>query len=95
MMELNREQIVKALECCSLDNEHQEEECDKCPFDECPRTICQNILAYRALAIIRELTEENERLRIRAEEGTLATTYSAMPNIDQKARIKDMLEEQE
>jgi hypothetical protein len=59
---MERTDVVKALECCRLDNEHQEEECDKCPFNECPQTICQNLLAYHTLALIRELTEENKRM---------------------------------
>jgi hypothetical protein len=46
-----------------------------------------------ALALIRELSEENERLRKLSEEGTLSTTYSAMPNVDQRAQIKELLEE--
>lgn len=52
-MELNREKIVKALECCSADD------CDNCPntFGNC----YANLAGY-ALAIIRELTEEKERL---------------------------------
>lgn len=52
-MELNREQIIKALECCAKDN------CDKCPnsFGNC----YANLAGY-ALALIRELTEEKERI---------------------------------
>ena len=56
---MNNEQLVKdkdvitALECCQLSNTHQEEECDKCPFKEVPLTICQNLLAYHALQIIK------------------------------------------
>ena len=47
------EDVIKALECCSLSNNHQCEECDKCPFNELPQTICQNLLAYHALQIIK------------------------------------------
>ena len=65
MSELNREQIIKALECCLLSNEHQEEECNECPFDECPTTICQNLLAYHALALIKKLAEENKEIGIK------------------------------
>ena len=52
-MELNRDQIIKALECCIND------ECDKCG-----RTFgnCQANLMTDALALIKELTEENEKL---------------------------------
>ena len=52
-MKLNREQIIKALECCIND------ECDKCG-----RTFgnCQVNLMFDALALIKELTEENKKL---------------------------------
>ena len=48
-MELNREQIVKALECCSKDD------CDNCPngFGNC----YANLAGY-ALALIREAKYE-------------------------------------
>ena len=47
------EDVIKALECCMLNNTHQQEECDKCPFNELPQIICQNLLAYHALQIIK------------------------------------------
>lgn len=47
------EDVIKALECCMLSNTHQQEECDKCPFNEIPPTICQNLLAYHALQLIK------------------------------------------
>ena len=47
------EDVIKALECCMLSDTHQQEECDKCPFNEIPQTICQNLLAYHALQIIK------------------------------------------
>ena len=47
------EDVITALECCSLSNTHQQEECDRCPFNEIPQTICQNLLAYHALQIIK------------------------------------------
>lgn len=45
--------VIKALECCQLSNTHQEEDCNNCPFNELPQTICQNLLAYHALQIIK------------------------------------------
>ena len=45
--------VITALECCSLSNTHQQEDCDRCPFNEIPQTICQNLLAYHALQIIK------------------------------------------
>jgi hypothetical protein len=59
---MEREQITKALECHisgKLTN------CEHCPFDKthlfnstCVQAMCEN-----ALSLIKELTEENERLR--------------------------------
>ena len=45
--------VIKALECCQLSNTHQVEDCNNCPFNELPQTICQNLLAYHALQIIK------------------------------------------
>ena len=60
-MELNREQVVKALECCT-----SEQGCGGCPYY--PTLIgCSRQAMSGALALIRELTEENERLRAEAE----------------------------
>ena len=60
-MELDREQIVKALECCASNDFI----CDQCPIDEKIKDACEcgKVVARNALALIRELTEENERLR--------------------------------
>lgn len=57
-MELNREQIVKALECCSTDLPN----CHECPYKECKPSCFA--LSSEALALIRELTEEIEKLGI-------------------------------
>ena len=54
-MELNREQIIKALECCL------EGECDGCTYNE--QTSCKEYLLNDAISLIKELTEENEKLR--------------------------------
>ena len=57
-MELKREEIIKALECC-------EQEVKDCPY--CPLTRdyspCSTTMAKNALSLINELTEENERLK--------------------------------
>lgn len=53
---MNREQIVKALECCSDGGR-----CNDCPYDsDC--FIPQWVIVKDALALVRELTEENDRL---------------------------------
>jgi hypothetical protein len=51
-MELNREQIIKALECCSS----REGTCDNCPLDEANTCDCRRILHALALSLIKELT---------------------------------------
>ena len=48
--------VIKALECCQLTNTQHEEDCNNCPFNELPQTICQNLLAYHALQIIKRDT---------------------------------------
>lgn len=57
-MKFNRDQIIKALECLSLGSIF----CDpKCPYysDRC----CQVALSRDAIALIKELTEENDKFR--------------------------------
>ena len=55
-MELNREQIIKALKCCSIGI------CGSCPYDKW-EAGCRDEMCGDAIALIKELTEENERLR--------------------------------
>ena len=64
-MELNAEQIIKALECCSKGT------CMACPLKE-DYSPCLNTVAYSALSLIKELTEENERLRANCVKGAYA-----------------------
>lgn len=59
MMELNREQIIKALECCSKTN------CKECPYTPSGKVdifdiTCGINMARDTLALIKKLTEENE-----------------------------------
>lgn len=49
-MELNRKEIIKSLECCEQDN------CRECPS----RGNCHELHSY-ALALVKELIEENNR----------------------------------
>lgn len=63
-MELNREQIIKALECCKSFRDFYM--CDICPYyrlELADDENCTNRLSQDALALIKELTEENERLK--------------------------------
>ena len=62
MNELNREQIVKALECCASDG------CEFCPNSRMPAAAnCVLFTMGNALSLINELTEENARLRAQNE----------------------------
>lgn len=56
-MELNREQIKKALECCTKGA------CVSCPHFE--KTLCQIPLTYESLALINELTAELDEQKAR------------------------------
>ena len=57
-MELKRDDIIKALECCA--NKAEGCLCSDCPFVR--SRYCTNRLRENALLLIKELTEENERL---------------------------------
>ena len=63
-MELNREQIIKALGCWASGKTCSGEKCEI--FDISPST-CDRWVGRKALALIKELTEENERLREKAD----------------------------
>lgn len=55
-MELNREQLIKGLESCT------NRSCGvDCPYYEAE--LCQDAIMRDALSLIKELTEENERLK--------------------------------
>lgn len=70
-MELNREQIIKALECCKFGKD--EAKCKECNWHPWIKPRCWRLLASNALALIIELTEENERLR--AEKSELLNEF--------------------
>ena len=59
MPELNREDIIKALECC---NTGTMEDCAKCPRVDVCITLdceeCMEVLMRDALTLIKQLTEE-------------------------------------
>lgn len=66
-MELNREQIIKALECCGAYNHGKT--CKECPYrqiDLGDDEICSNRMSLDALALIKELTLELEAMRTAA-----------------------------
>ena len=64
-MKLNREQIIKALECCTLEGCH---DCRECPQGNVLLSLCKKNAMADALTLItsqeqriKELSEENER----------------------------------
>lgn len=57
-MELNKEQIIKALECCQI--RHINKACDDCYYHRWLEPTCRGVLCEDALALIKELTEEND-----------------------------------
>ena len=70
-MELKRDEIIKALEYCTGGGS-----CNKCPYDDKPRLSFEGCLSSKmrdALALIKELTEENQRL---IQEGFEITDYA-------------------
>lgn len=61
-MEPNREQIIKALECCTYGGDitkSQAEVCSPCPYFH--EGNCTDILKENALSLIKELTEQVEK----------------------------------
>ena len=61
-MEFDREQIIKAFECCYT----LSSDCLSCPFLEDSKA-CTSV-SLMALALIKELVEENEKLKSQNEE---------------------------
>ena len=69
---MEREQIIKALGCCAA----SQNLCEECPIDRAKKDdcMCGQFLAQNALALIKELTEENERLHASCTELTQCYT---------------------
>ena len=60
MNETKPEDVMRALECCA---DGTSEACMECPLRLLPYPTCRTVFARDALALIRELTEENESLK--------------------------------
>lgn len=60
-MKLDREKVTTALKICTSTN--NSETCNSCPYFPSGAT-CIAVMCADALSLIRELTEENERLTI-------------------------------
>ena len=85
-MELNREQIIKALE---IHTGGRNVLCEECPYDHISiKEVCIDVLMKDALSLIKGLTEENER--VRAERDTLE-----IYNKDYKYRLKGLRKDNE
>lgn len=67
---MERDEIIKAWECCISDK------CEFCPYAGMPTTIvtCGLFAKGKAIALIKELTEENERLKAEIKRKTLIIT---------------------
>ena len=89
---MEREQIIKALECCS------DGRCKNCPNFKI--TPCQIPLMRDALALIKELTEENEGLEasikiLVANNATLETELAETYDLLEDAKADTVLKMQE
>ena len=98
-MELNREQIIKALECCgSKHNSDEKYECKNCPlngrsFDE--GSCYDEVLHDNALSLINQLESDNAKL---AEANAIQTITAV--EIDKQVQrlteeVNDLKEDKE
>lgn len=79
-MEINRDQIIKALECCV---NHM---CNECPLRD---GRCANgEMGRLALAIIKELTEENAKLARSCTELTQKCASLTSESVEKCASVK-------
>lgn len=60
-------EIIKALECCLLDNKQHDERCSECPMYETPLIVCQNLLAYHSLNLINRQKAAIEELEAKID----------------------------
>ena len=84
-MELNREEIVKALECL---NDKHDRICDICPVykhTERGYSSCRHIILDEAVALIKELAVELEAMRSAANSYKLHNGKLTEENEDLKA----------
>lgn len=82
---MEREQIIKALECCTtLDG------CEKCPYYN--KASCGANLRRDALALIKELTEENERLKADSVREIFKEIYSSLDYIEEQMEPEEIPE---
>lgn len=98
-MQLDREEIIKALELCKTP---AASDCNACGYKG--KGIkngiyvgCTNRLIADALSLIKELTEENERLRVELEQRPprLVITKLQKGNNDENSKDTVTLQERE
>lgn len=101
-MELKRDEIIKALEVCTYGGDmtkSQVEVCSPCPYFH--EGNCTDVLKENALSLIKELTEEKERLRAILDEAKIMVdelkekTPIAFDNETKKAKADTVREMQE
>ena len=80
---MEREQIIKALECCKQDD------CDNCPNDF---GNCYSNLAGYALSLIKELTKDVERLRKQCGEAIVECDERDAERLKQVAELTVQLD---
>ncbi len=56
---MERDEIVKALECCQF--RHIKKNCDQCKYHRWCEPSCRDLMCQDALALIKELAEENDK----------------------------------
>ena len=86
-MKLNREQIIKALECCYMQELEHNENCPECHYTDLYPN-CAEYLGKHAFALIKELTEENERLREKADRN-LENLKAVLEEISENTIVAD------
>lgn len=79
---MERDQIIKALECCTKGGC-----CDACQYDVCASRCVQNLL-LAALALIRELTEENDLLKEQNAYFVKEAVFSPMERANNTIAVK-------
>ena len=109
-MEINREQIINALECCTRGRKSKEDiPCLDCPYNECnlvggtsERQVsgtCQGWLMKDALALIKEQDEQIFNLENRLKEcenGYEGTLFLESCKLhDAEEKVKELTEENE
>lgn len=86
-MELNREQIIKAWDICTQNNN-----CDECPYDEYEN--CLELKEKQTVSLIKELTAENESLmRDKTSLECIVSTARNQAKADTVRKMQEKLKE--